>query len=268
VSRRPPLASAKRRPARGDEASFVAPTAAPARHRRRAAKVAVAALLGVSVIVAGGEWVLRLGYFRVQHVTVVGLHHEPRSAVLAASGLASHPPMIDVSAASVDSKLASFVWIKDVRVSRRWPNSVVVTVRERVPVAVAFDARHRLHFVDAAGRELGVAPLHANLPTLEYVRPKNATWPFARAGRAAAYVASRLPPAFASQVSVVSVDAAGSVSLRLTTPVSFILGPPRDLAAKFVSIASVIAHSRLSPGDVVDVSVPGALAVTGGPPSS
>jgi hypothetical protein len=53
----------------------------------------------------------------------------------------------------------------------------------------------------------------------------------------------------------------------MTTPVSFILGVPTQLHAKFVAVASVIAHETLRPGDVVDVSVPGALAVTGPPPS-
>ena len=49
--------------------------------------------------------------------------------------------------------------------------------------------------------------------------------------------------------------------------VTFILGPPTQLHAKFVAIASVIAHSTLRPGDVVDATVPGELAITGGAPS-
>ena len=48
----------------------------------------------------------------------------------------------------------------------------------------------------------------------------------------------------------------------MTTPVTFILGPATELHAKFVAVASVIAHSTLHPGDVVDVTVPGEMAVT------
>ena len=66
---------------------------------------------------------------------------------------------------------------------------------------------------------------------------------------------------------MVTVNAGGVVALRMTTPVTFVLGPPTQLHAKFVSIASVIAHATLRPGDVVDVTVPGALTVTGGAPS-
>jgi hypothetical protein len=61
---------------------------------------------------------------------------------------------------------------------------------------------------------------------------------------------------------VISEDAHGDVTLKMTTPVSFVLGPAQNLHAKFVAIASVIAHSTLVPGDVVDVSVPDELAVT------
>jgi hypothetical protein len=121
--------------------------------------------------------------------------------------------------------------------------------------------------VDVRGRDLGPAPLRANLPTLVYVDASKSTWPFERAGRSAAFVASLLPRAFASQVDDVTEDSHGSVTLKMTTPVSFILGVPTQLRAKFVAIASVISHSTLGAGDVVNVTVPDELAVSGPPPS-
>ena len=187
--------------------------------------------------------------------------------VLAASGLEAHPAMIDVSSARVDQRLTTFAWIAGVSITKHWPSTLVVTVRERRPVAVAFDPRHVLRYVDATGTDLGPAPLRANLPTLEYLGATPSAWPYRTAGRSAAYVASQLPRAFGAQVSAVTEDANGVVGLKMTTPVTFVLGPATQLRAKFVSIASVIAHSRLSPGDIVDVSVPGSLAVTGRPPS-
>lgn len=227
-----------------------------------------------STLAVGTQWALRQSYFRVQHVTVVGLRHESTAAVLSASGLELHPSMIGLNEAAIRRRLARFPWIDTVTITKHWPHSVVVVVHESVAVAVAFHG-HVLDFVSENGRALGPAPLRANLPTLEYVTSSTATttstaattsWPFAHAGRAAAYVASRLPRAFAPQVSVITDDPHGSVTLKMTTPVTFVLGPPTDLHAKFVAIASVIAHSTLAPGDVVDVTVPDELAVT--PPSS
>lgn len=224
-------------------------------------------LLAAATIVAGGEWLIRQSYFRVQHVTLTGLTHESSAAVLAVSGLSTRPPMIDVSAAQLSRRLATFSWIGHVAIVKHWPDTLDVSVRERVAVAVAFDPHHRLRFVDAAGHDLGPAPIAANLPTLAYLHPRHATWPFERAGRAAAMVASALPPAFAAQVSVITVDRHDVVTLKMTTPLTFVLGTPTQLGAKFVAVASVIAHETLRPGDVVDVSVPGALAVTGPAPS-
>jgi cell division protein FtsQ len=234
---------------------------------RRALLVVLALATLVIILVSGGEWAVRSSFFRVRHVTIVGARHESAAAVLAASGLASDPPIIDVNVTDLERRLAGFSWIKSVSLTKHWPDHVVVTLTERRPVAVAFAAGHHLVYVDAQGHELGAAPLAADLPTLVYDKPTASTWPFARAGRAAAYVASQLPIAFSRQVATISVDAAGSVSLAMTTPVTFVLGPASNLHAKFVSIASVIAHARLAPGDVVDVTVPGSLAVTGGAPS-
>jgi len=239
----------------------------PRRRGRGLVKFSLAVVLTLATLAVAGEWVLRQSYFRVQHVTFVGVHHESLALVMAASGLESHPTMMDVSSTAIKENLAQFMWIDHVTLVKHWPNTVVVTVKEGTAVAVAFGAKHVLQYVDVKGRDLGPAPLHANLPTLRFVDPLNGTWPFEHAGRSAAYVASQLPPAFAAQVSVITEDDHGRVELTMTTPVRFILGPATQLHAKFVAIASVIAHTTLSPGDVVDATVPDELAVTGPPPS-
>jgi cell division septal protein FtsQ len=256
---------------RESTASFVRDAAAakarpPRRRASRLTKWLIALGLLVTALAFGAQWTLRQSYFRVQHVTFTGLRHEGVVAVLAASGLESHPSMLGLNDATIEKNLSAFPWINSVSITQHWPNSVVVQVTESVAVAVAFTSGHHLAFVDAAGRELGPAPLNANLPTLQYVHPTNATWPYEVAGRSAARVASQLPRAFSPQVSVISEDAAGNVTLHMTTPVTFLLGPATNLHAKFVAIASVIAHSTLVPGDVVDVTVPDELAIT--PPTS
>jgi cell division septal protein FtsQ len=229
-------------------------------------KVVLSVALVVTGITFAGQWLLRQSFFRVQHVTITGLHHEKYATVLASSGLSRHPTMLGLSAASVRHNLRHFTWISGVTIQKRWPNSVTLSVQESRAVAAAFTSHHVLDYVDAHGRDLGQAPLHVNLPTLVYLRPSSATWPFARAGRAAAVVAAELPPAFSSQVSKITVGAAGNVTIELTTPLSFYLGPATNLHAKFVAIASVIGHATLKPGDVVNVTVPDELSVSGPTP--
>jgi cell division protein FtsQ len=246
----------------------VAPTRVarePRRRMHRLTKWLVSLGVTATVLAFGAQWTLHSSYFRVQHVTVSGNRHESAAAILGRSGLGDHPSMIALNETAIVKRVETFSWVHSVSVAKKWPNTVVLTVKENVAVAVAFTSKHVLEFVDAQGQPLGVAPLHENLPTLDYPA-SGSSWPFATAGRGAAYVASRLPRAFTTQVHTITDDAQGSVTLKMTTPVTFILGPPTDLHAKFVAIASVIAHSTLIPGDVVDVTVPDELAVT--PPTS
>jgi cell division septal protein FtsQ len=217
-------------------------------------------------VVSGGalfvQWALHTSYLRVQDVTIVGAVHETNAQVLRVTGLDAHPTMWGVSISELSHDVRSFPWVEDVHITKHWPHSLSIRLVETKPVAVAFTSSHQLHYVSSSGRDLGSAPSNANYPTLVYLKPKSNTWPFLRAGRSAAYVASRLPVAFSSQVSQITVGADGEVTLRLTTPVSFVIGEATLLHQKFVAIASVIAHATLRSGDVVDVTVPGELAVT------
>jgi len=247
-----------------------APRQVPATTRRRLgrfSKILLSVGVVVTVVVLGGQWALHQSVVRVQHVELVGVHHETAAQVLAASGLQAHPAMIDVSVATIEKGLASFPWIASVSLSKHWPNSVIVTVHESRAIAVGFNSRHVLQYVDASGRDLGAAPLHANLPTVAFSGGPPGTWPFSGVARSAAVVASQLPKAFAGQVAQVSEDARGNVTLKMESPVSFLLGPAIGLHAKFVAIASVILHTTLGVGDIVNVTVPDELAVSGPAPS-
>jgi cell division protein FtsQ len=254
--------AATRERSRRDEVGPVRTSREPRRRARRLTTWLVSVGVIATILALGVQWLLHQSYFRVQHVTIVGIRHESPASVLSVSGLAAHPSMVGLNNASIVKRLEGFPWINTVAITKHWPNTVVLTVHENVAVAVAFTSHHVLDFVDAKGAALGVAPLHENLPTLSYLDGSSSTWPFETAGRGAAYVASQLPRAFTTQVNTITDNSQGSVTLRMTTPVTFILGPPTDLPAKFVAIASVIGHSTLVPGDVVDVTVPDELAVT------
>ena len=266
MSRRPPLAgSVKQRAPRATPRPALRPKARP--RPRRSTTVLLSIGLVVTVLAVTTQAVLHSSLLRVQHVTLVGEVHESASQVLSATGLNDHPMMLSVSSTSLTRDLSGFAWVRSVNVVKHWPNSLTVRVNELRPVAVAFDPQGHLSFVSALGRDLGSAPLNANYPTLVYQDPLKATWPFARAGVSAAQVAAALPRAFSGQVDEIEVDAAGAVTLKMTSPVTFVLGETTGLRQKFVAIASVIAHSTLRAGDVVDVSVPDELAVSGPAPS-
>jgi len=68
----------------------------------------------------------------------------------------------------------------------------VVTVHESTAVAVAFKRKHVLQYVIATDATSGRRRCTRTLPTLDYLDARSALWPFARAGRSAAFVAAQL----------------------------------------------------------------------------
>jgi cell division septal protein FtsQ len=275
-NKRPVARTSARSPHAPVTRSSSRPTSRPGPTKKRTARKPMSGFTKLMVVIGivgtvallGGQWVLHRSIFRVQHVTITGLRHESEIDVLKASGLEAHPTMIGISASSIENNLRRFPWIHSLSIEKKWPNTLVVNVSETSPVAVAFNSQNVLQYVDQYGRDLGKAPINAPLPTLKFVNPRSGRWPYQHGGLGAAYVASQLPIAFSSQVSVITENRQGIVTLQMTTPVSFVLGPDTNLHAKFVAIASVIAHSTLRPGDVVDVTVPDELAVTGPKPVS
>jgi cell division protein FtsQ len=231
-------------------------------------RLALAALVAATLIVAG-QWVLHRSYFSVRDVSVrihsVGAPHESDTALIEAAGLASHPAMIDVQTSRIARRLEErFPWVQRAVVLMRWPHSVSITVTERTAVAVARDDAGHLVLVDGTGRWLGRTGPTGQYPLLVAIGRHGGAWPFSHWARPAAFVAARLPAAFAAQVAAVRVNRAGDLSLVMTTPVTFQLGDSSQLHQKFVAVASVIAHPLLlHAGDRVDVSVPSTPTVSG-----
>ncbi len=244
------------RRARRDDSS-----ATPKRRRpsKRFLVVLTLLVIGTSVVL-GGRWVLRQSYFRVQSVHLVGATHETMPAVLRLTGLGRHPELYGLSTTALERSLRALPWVSDARVTVSWPHTVTITVHETRVVAVAAK-KATWAYVGANGADLGAAPANANLPTL--VDPAaGAAWPYSRQGAAGVAIAAALPPAFADQVRTINIDPSGAVSLGMTTPVLFVVGDATNLHAKFTAIASVLKSSTLTPGDVVNVTVPDELTVT------
>lgn len=259
VSRRSRLAETTSRAARTSRGTR--PSEAAARRRPSRGFVIVLSLLVVGTTVAlGGRLIVRQPFFRVQTVHIVGATHETRTAILRVTGLDRHPELYGLQTHALERSLATFPWVSAVQVTAAWPHTVTVRVRETHAVGVT-SLRRAWVYVGANGANLGDAPATADLPTL--VDPAaGSAWPYGRQGAAAVTIASALPPAFAAQVRTVNVDPTGAVSLGMTTPVIFVVGDASNLKAKFTAIASVLKSTTLTPGDVVNVTVPDELTVT------
>lgn len=114
-----------------------------------AAVVLVALDVPARVITAAGEAVGRAG-FTVKSVDVVGIRHMDSAPVyrIALDQKSMAMPLVDV--AGIREQLLRYGWVKDARVSRRLPDTLVVDIVERQPAALWQD-RERLALIDSEG---------------------------------------------------------------------------------------------------------------------
>jgi cell division protein FtsQ len=133
-----------------------------------AAAYTAASFLGLPQLAghAMAEAVGRAG-FTVKRVEVVGLQRMERMAVydIVLGEHSTAMPLVDLD--KVRDNLLQFGWIKDARVSRRFPDTLVVDIVERTPAAV-WQNKQQLSLIDATGVILEPVQLNA-MPDLPLV---------------------------------------------------------------------------------------------------
>ncbi len=122
-----------------------------------AAVVLVALDLPAKAMNAAGEAVGDAG-FRVSRVDVSGIRNMDSAPVyqIALDHKTMAMPLVDVHA--IRQQLLRFGWVKDARVSRRLPDTLVVDIVERKPAALWQD-RSRLALIDSEGVVLDRVPV-------------------------------------------------------------------------------------------------------------
>lgn len=105
--------------------------------------------------------------FRVQRVDVTGVKNMDSKPVydIAFNQQSTAMPLVD--AAGIREQLLQYGWVKDARVSRRLPDTLVIDIVERQPAALWQD-RDRLNLIDSEGVVLDRVPISAmpDLPLL------------------------------------------------------------------------------------------------------
>lgn len=222
---------------------------------RRRRRLAVAGLVLVLVLVLGFALV-HTSLFGAEDVEISGSAHASRAAVISAAGLAGSPPLVDLSAAVISSRLERLPWVAHADVSLSFPTTVRIRLYERTPVAVVVEGAHRFALLDPSGRVLArEASRPAGLPVV-------ATSPVPPVGgflpkRAAelALVAAATPEEMVHEVTRIAW-AKGSITLVLPGSVEATLGDDSELPAKFEALATVIARVGLSGVREVELQVP------------
>jgi cell division protein FtsQ len=122
-------------------------------HRRR--RLRLLALFVSSLVIGGGVWVVLYSpWLSVSSVRVDGLTDQGQAPgsqqVLSAAGIPIGEPLARVDIHGIRQRVAALGWVASADVYRAWPNTVVVEVQEREPVAVLEEGNSSLG-VDESG---------------------------------------------------------------------------------------------------------------------
>jgi cell division protein FtsQ len=255
--------SERRRPAERRSPSSV--TALPRRpsrqrgpsRRRRPLQLAAAAL-----VVLAAAWAVWAGpLLAVGTVRVDGADMLPADQVREVAGVAEGTPLLRVDVDAAAARVARLPQVADAEVTRGWPRTVVITIVERVPVAVVGQAGRR-SLVDAHGvlfdsisgdPPRGVVPLDVAEPGADDP-----------ATMAALDALVALPATVRDRVAAAAATSAEDVSLTLDDGTVVRWGGAAESAEKADVLTALLAQmvdGRLEPAAVVDVSAPEAVVL-------
>lgn len=227
------------------------------RYRRRRAiallATVVVVLLGVS---AAGWWALARWGPAVASVEVTGTRQIPVRDVEDAAGIDPGTPLAAVDTGAVTARVAAIPGVSAVEVGRSWPDTLSVTVTERVPVAL-LDTPEGPQLVDAGGFVYRIPQPDMRLPRLQLPRVA----PDDPATRAAVAVLQALPQPVREQVQALALGPGGSTfELVLTEERRVLWGPWADTGAT-AERAAVLEPLLTREGAVYDVSSPALVTV-------
>lgn len=105
--------------------------------------------------------------FEIRHVEVSGTHEMARLAVYDAVLSGPTNAMLATDLDAIRARLLALPWVADASVGRRLPDTLVVSISERRPVAL-WQYKQRLTAIDITGKPLSATHLErfANLPLI------------------------------------------------------------------------------------------------------
>ena len=210
---------------------------------------------GAVLVLAAATWVVLFSRLLVaQEVSVRGADHLGPQAVAQAARVPAGVPLARVELDAVADRVAALAAVHSVRVTRRWPHTVEITVTERRPVGQLVTA-DGVRAIDATG---AVFPLPA---TADRALPRLVPEPSASAGAIieAAKVVARLPAVLNRKVEEVHVSSRDAVTMHLRNGDQAVWGSADDSKRKARVLTALLRH----PAAVYDVTVPELPTTTG-----
>jgi cell division protein FtsQ len=206
-------------------------------------------LVLVLAIVGGGIYAVWFSkWLAVESIDVSGAETVSDSDIRARSGIDEGEPLVRLDLAAAERRIGALAVVRSVSVTRQWPHGVLISIQERVAIAVV-EIGERLRGMDADGvvfRDYKKAP--PGLPRVE--TPIGTT---SAALKEAAKVIAALPQELSLLVDHVQVASVDQISLVLKDGRTVVWGSSDQSDTKATVLATLLASVQ---AQVYDVSVP------------
>ncbi|OZE76104.1 cell division protein FtsQ [Rhodococcus sp. 15-649-2-2] len=218
-----------------------------ARVKRSRRKAILIALAVVVVVVGSAALVYFTPLLSVRSVTVAGESSVSEQEILDLLDVPAGLPLVRVDTAAAAQRVATIPALATVRVQRKYPSTVQVTVEERTPVAF-FDSPDGTHLLDSTGVDFAIAPPPPGVVRLVTENPV-----FGDAvTKDALAVLDTLPPLLRDQVGELRASTLSDISVLLLDGRTVVWGS-KDNSERKAAVAIALLSQ---PGQIFDVSSP------------
>jgi cell division protein FtsQ len=222
--------------------------------RRRTRMPWVTAVVVVTVVAVVVWAVYFSSWLAVSSVQVRGLDSIPRATVVQAAAVPAGEPLARLDTDAIEARVKALPAVADAEVTRSWPNTVTVTVTERVAVVVLTDG-DRYELVDAAGVAFRTVTSRPDgLPQARVSGPRRDV-----TVRSVVTVSAALPADLRGRVRSIVAESPDSITLELDGDVKVVWGSAERSDRKTEVLLALMHRSA----KVYDVSAP-ELPVTQG----
>ena len=209
------------------------------RRRRSRIWIAVAIVVGVLAL---GWYLTRTGLLDVDDIEVRGTNITTAQEITDASGIRLGMPLLEVDTSAAAGRIRDLPWVATAIVDRGWDGHVLITITERVQLAVVRNEAGEPMLVDGDGRVLDVDGPWDGVDTLIEGVVAGEPGTIVEDAGSALEVARLLGAGVRSRVSSIVTMPDGNLELHLRPQGVVLLGPPTELEAKLASLQIVMGQ--------------------------
>ncbi|MFN2369054.1 MAG: cell division protein FtsQ/DivIB, partial [Desulfurivibrionaceae bacterium] len=107
-------------------------------------------LLGVGVVYLCYEALAQSRLFQIAAIDIEGCERIGKKEILELSGVSIQSNLIKISRSRVEELVAGHRWVEWAEVARKWPDRLLISIRERKPVAIV-NLDDGLYYIDKSG---------------------------------------------------------------------------------------------------------------------